>query len=255
MNYMGNAVKFTDEGSVSVRVTVVEDAADSAVIRFAVHDTGVGIPADKIAGLFQPFVQADNSTTRKYGGTGLGLAIAKRMSGAMGGDVGVESEVGKGSTFWFTVRLAKAPLTEAAVELVPESGTTGEVNFTGRRVLLVDDDEFNREIGIILLQDLGLLVEEAKNGIEAVEMAAANTYDLILMDMQMPRMDGLEATRAIRATPTGGSIAIIAMTANAFEEDRKRCLAAGMNDFVTKPVDPLKLQEALARQLSQQASA
>jgi CheY-like chemotaxis protein len=200
--------------------------------------------------LFSPFVQADSTTTRKYGGTGLGLAITKRLVVAMGGEVGVQSEVGQGSRFWFTARLRKSA--SAGGEGLEEASADAEAQlrtrFAGRRVLLADDDDFNREIGTLLLEDVGLVVDLAEDGQAAFEMAVKNSYDLVLMDMQMPRMDGLEATRQIRRASTGTAVPIVAMTANAFAEDRLRCLQAGMNDFVTKPVEPLVLYQVLLRQ-------
>jgi CheY-like chemotaxis protein len=252
LNYVGNAVKFTDAGSVSLRVTVADETADSALIRFEVEDTGVGIAAENMPSLFEPFVQADSSTTRKYGGTGLGLTIARRLAQAMGGAVGVRSEPGKGSTFWFSARLAKSAALNASLAMLPDAPALGILSrdYAGRSVLLVEDDEFNREIGKILLQDCGFMVDEATDGLEAVEMVALNPYDLILMDMQMPRMDGLEATSRIRATRARGTLPIIAMTANAFAEDKQRCMDAGMNDFITKPVDPNILYQAILNQFA-----
>jgi len=252
LNYVGNAVKFTDSGLVTLRVQTLDETAESALIRFEVQDTGLGIAPDKLPGLFKPFVQADSTTTRKYGGTGLGLAIVKRLSQAMGGDAGVQSTPGQGSTFWFSAVLNKSLEASNDAVLVRETQALEILNrdHAGLRVLLVDDDEFNREIGKILLEDCGLVVDEARDGQEAVDMAAAHPYALILMDMQMPRMDGLDATRAIRRLPADPPVPIIAMTANAFAEDEQRCLEAGMNDFVTKPVDPLKLYAAVLTQFN-----
>jgi two-component system sensor histidine kinase/response regulator len=252
LNYASNAVKFTDGGAVTLRGRVEEESDDAVLLHFEVQDTGLGIADDKLGKLFSPFVQADSTTTRKYGGTGLGLAITKRLVTAMGGEVGVQSEVGKGSRFWFTARLKKDA--NAGGQDQDEASADAEAQlrsqFAGRRVLLADDDDFNREIGTILLEDVGLVVEVAEDGQAALEMAVQNSYDLILMDMQMPRMDGLEATQQIRSARAEGTVPIVAMTANAFAEDRVRCLEAGMNDFVTKPVDPTVLYQVLLRQLA-----
>ena len=254
LNYVSNAVKFTDGGTVTVRGSVEDETEDTALLRFEVQDTGLGIAHEKLAKLFSPFVQADSTTTRKYGGTGLGLAITKRLVAAMGGTVGVQSEVGTGSTFWFTARLKKGvvPAGEGPEEARADAEVQLKTRFVGLSVLLAEDDDFNREIGTMLLEDVGLVVDVAEDGQAALEMATGKTYDLILMDMQMPRMDGLEATRQIRKTSAG--VPIVAMTANAFAEDRLRCLEAGMNDFLTKPVDPAVLYQVLLRQLARRAA-
>jgi CheY-like chemotaxis protein len=251
LNFASNAVKFTDVGTVTLRGRVESATEDTVLLRFEVQDTGLGIAPDKLAKLFSPFVQADSTTTRKYGGTGLGLAITKRLVAAMGGEVGVHSEVGQGSTFWFTARLSQGDVTGSTAWAESGSGADVELesSFAGRRVLLAEDDEFNREIGTILLQDVGLVVEIAEDGQAAFEMATQHAYDLILMDMQMPRMDGLEATRQIRLAEQGKSVPIVAMTANAFAEDRLRCLEAGMDDFIAKPVEPMALYQVILRQL------
>jgi PAS domain S-box-containing protein len=251
LNYASNAVKFSQGGMVTLRCRVEEDSAETALLRFEVQDTGMGMASDKLSRLFSPFVQADSTTTRKFGGTGLGLAITKRLAEAMRGEVGVQSELRKGSTFWFTARLKKGAAlgSEDSVKPGSDADKQWRAAFAGRRVLLAEDDEFNREIGTILLQDVGLIVDVAEDGQAAFEMADKNTYDLILMDMQMPKMDGLEATRLIRSLCVRNAVPIVAMTANAFAEDRLHCLEAGMNDFLTKPVDPDVLYQVLQRQL------
>jgi PAS domain S-box-containing protein len=251
LNYASNAVKFTDTGSVTLRGKIQEDTADSTLLRLEVQDTGVGISQEKLTKLFTAFVQADSTTARKYGGTGLGLVIAKRLAEAMGGEVGAASAVGEGSTFWLTARLKKgAPINhEDLNEFDIDAAEQLRLSFAGRRVLLAEDDDFLREIGTILLQDVGLIVEVAEDGQVAFDLARKFAYDLILMDMQMPRMNGLEATRQIRNTGTGKSTPIVAMTANAFSEDRTRCIEAGMNDFLTKPVDPNVFYKVLLSQL------
>ncbi|NEX22853.1 PAS domain S-box protein [Thiorhodococcus mannitoliphagus] len=390
LNFLGNAVKFTERGAVSLRVRLKEDRAEDLLIRFEIQDTGIGIASEHLRRLFQSFEQADSSTTRRYGGTGLGLAINRRLADLMGGDVGVESRLGVGSTFWFTACLGKGaveaprprqvsrfegrralvvddqpeardvltkmlrgcgietlalasgeaalerlsdsaapfdlivldwrmpglngietarriaalrltpppvrlllvtafddpelrteareagfanilikPITPSAVHDVlgqvfagtppqrPEAGP-GESDaeralshtYRGKRVLLAEDDAINQEVGKSLLSAVGLVVDIANDGAEALAMARANTYALILMDMQMPGMDGLAATRAIRALADRADVPILAMTANAFAEDRERCLAVGMNDFLTKPVDPDALYATLVSWLS-----
>ncbi len=240
LNYANNAIKFTEKGSVTLRIAVQSEDEDSALVRFAVADTGIGVAAEASDKLFAAFEQADVSMTRKYGGTGLGLAITKKLAGLMGGEVGVSSAPGQGSTFWFTARLRKG--SSALVrEKRPSSLDAHEVlhaSHAGRCILLVEDEPINREIVEAMLADAGLLVEFAPDGAVAVELAAGKAYDLILMDMQMPRMDGLEATRRIRAMPCNAATPIVALTANAFDDDRARCLEAGMVGFVSKPIDP-----------------
>ncbi|MBU3696709.1 response regulator [Dechloromonas sp.] len=252
LNYAGNAIKFTEQGSVRLGLKVLDDDADSVELRFEVRDTGIGIDSATLARLFSAFEQADNSITRKYGGTGLGLAITRRLALAMGGDAGAESVPGQGSYFWFTVRLARAAVPAGGMlqGQVPGGEQQLRQRYAGTRVLLVEDEPINREIGEMLLTDAGFDVELAEDGQVAVEKFADEPFALILMDMQMPRMDGLAATQAIRALPGGADVPIIAMTANAFVEDRARCLAAGMNDFIAKPVDPEVLYELLLRVLA-----
>ncbi|NVO05122.1 MAG: response regulator, partial [Rhodoferax sp.] len=251
LNYAGNAIKFTERGVVSLHAMLVEQSATSALLRFEVRDTGMGIAAERSGKLFTPFEQGDNTLTRQYGGTGLGLAITKKLAEAMGGAVGVTSTPGEGSSFWFTARLRKGPalLGLAAAPAEPNPMQALQRAFAGRRILMAEDDTFNQEIGRIVLEDAGLVVDMANDGNAAVAMAAARAYDLVLMDMQMPHLDGLDATRQIRQMPGGQGIPIVAMTANAFAEDRTRCIEAGMNDFVTKPIDPQVLYQALLRWL------
>ena len=248
LNYVANAVKFTNTGRVTVRVSTELDLHDSVVLRFEVQDTGIGIPADTVPLLFSAFQQADNSTTRKYGGTGLGLAITRKLAVLMGGDVGVRSQLGSGSTFWFTARLHKKHASvQQGADPAQQAVTDTPLRqvFEGQRVLLAEDDPMNQEVARLILEDMGLAVDCAADGGAAAEMAASGQYALILMDVQMPRLNGLDATRLIRATPKGKKVPIIAMTANAFGDNKARCLDAGMSDFIPKPVDPKALFETL----------
>ncbi len=252
LNYAGNAVKFTEKGSVVLRAKLLQKTGDDLLVRFEVADTGIGIAPAEINRLFSAFEQADSSTTRKYGGTGLGLALTQRYAILMGGTAGVDSTPGQGSTFWFTARLKepKRPEAIAAPTEVADAEALIRQKYQGRAVLVVDDEPINREVAEILLQDTGLIVDKAADGSDAVAMAGKTVYAAILMDMQMPKLDGLEATRQIRALPGYRDTPIIAMTANAFAEDKARCLAAGMNDFLVKPFDTNTLFATLLKWLS-----
>ena len=254
LNYATNAIKFTSEGSVTLRVRLDAGTDDRVVVRFEVQDTGIGIAPETVAKLFAAFEQGDNSFTRRYGGTGLGLAITRKLALVMDGDAGVEGTPGGGSRFWFTARVQRsaavdgAPPHAAAPAAVAEAAIAHD--YPGRHVLLVEDDLISREVMRELLQHVGLAVDVAEDGGQAVAMAGQRAYDLILMDMQMPVLDGLEATKAIRRLPGGGGTPVGAMTANAFADDKLHCFDAGMNDFIAKPVDPDQLYEIVREWLA-----
>ena len=252
INFVGNAIKFTPSGQITLRIKRVEEDDAAVLVRFEVEDTGMGIPPEILARLFSAFEQAEATTARRYGGSGLGLAITLRFAEMMGGTAGAESTPGKGSTFWFTARLAKGkPQPEAVAQSGPSARDQLAADWTGTPILLCEDEPINAEITPALLRRAGLLVDHAETGFEAIEKAGKGGYALILMDMQMPEMDGVEATEAIRALPDHGPVPIIAMTANVFAEDRERCLRAGMNGFISKPVPLRVLYETLLSHLTQ----
>jgi len=251
LNYVSNAIRFTETGSISLRTIKQEENDSSLLIRFEVQDTGIGIPPETVQRLFVAFEQADNSTTRKYGGTGLGLVITRRLAELMGGGAGVNSTPGVGSTFWFTARLKKCRI-QSVPRQAPKACDEHEIRqcFAGSRVLVVDDDPMNREIAQMLLESAGLFVDIAEDGGVATDMAKKIAYVAILMDMQMPKVSGIEATRQIREIPGRSKTPIIAMTANAFIEDKASCIKAGMNGFIGKPFSPDTLFAALLRALT-----
>jgi len=245
LNLTSNAIKFSDNASIFVRVRQSEERGSHTMLRFEVQDRGIGMNQEEVAQLFRSFHQADPSTTRKYGGSGLGLVISKQLAELMGGKVGVYSQPGLGSTFWFTARLEKCAQAsdDGIAEVEPE--VLGVIR--GASILLVEDNVFSQQVGCELLEDAGATVCVAGNGREALELLSRQRYDCVLMDVQMPEMDGFEATRRIRADPRLAGLLVIAMTANAGSEDRTRCLEAGMDEFVTKPIAPNLLFHLLAK--------
>lgn len=261
LNFTGNAIKFTEQGRITISAAVETRAADHVVLRLAVTDSGMGISEEKQRLLFQRFQQADASTTRRFGGTGLGLAISRKLAELMGGEVGVDSEVGRGSCFWFTARLglhAPAAASDAVLARVaaqrdrqpaPPSAEQSEAcaRLSGGRVLLVEDNETNQVIACAFLRKAGLLVEVADNGQLALEQLERESFDAVLMDVHMPTMDGMETTRAIRARPGLEGLPVIAMTASVLPLDRQRCLAAGMDDFIAKPLDLHSMWQVLMK--------
>ncbi|MGE0110920.1 MAG: ATP-binding protein [Aquabacterium sp.] len=243
VNYANNAVKFTSSGEIAIQAQLQEDTDQDVLLRFTVRDTGIGLTPAQVAKLFESFQQADSTTTRQYGGTGLGLAITKQRASRMGGTVGVESTLGQGSTFWFTVRLVKSTNAAAPTRVL-------RTDLHGKRALVVDDNETARQVLADVLRSMGLAAEAVASGADALTALSHSEggkppYDLLLLDWQMPEMDGLEATRRIRAGQHRADVPIIAMTANAMASDRDACLLAGMNDHVAKPINPAKLFDTL----------
>ena len=250
LNYATNAVKFTDQGTVTLRALMQEVTDDSVRVRFEVTDTGIGIEPDAMSRLFSIFEQADNSMTRKYGGTGLGLAIIRRLAELMGGESGADSKLGVGSTFWFTVKLKKGDEKAASTAAAVDAEAEIRKRYAGQRILVVDDEPINLEVALMQIEAVDLVADTAEDGAEAVAMARKNSYAAIFMDMQMPKLNGVEATQEIRQLPGYRDTPIIAMTANAFAEDKARCMAAGMNDFLIKPFNPDEMFAILLRSLS-----
>ncbi len=278
-NLLGNAIKFTERGQVALKTELTGQTGDGVQLKFTVHDSGIGIPSGEQGRLFDAFTQVDESNTRKYGGTGLGLAISKQLVELLGGEIGLESERGRGSRFWFTANFGKAarsdivlPGSPVKVQAAPApavaptltkslTGTAQQLvespppiekpdtsSDRSMRILLAEDNEINQRITLRLLQKLGLAADAVVNGREAVEALERRKYDLVLMDCQMPDMDGFEATAVIRSREgKSGHQTICALTANAMDGDRERCLAAGMDDYISKPVGLEKLREALDR--------
>ena len=264
INFATNAIKFTERGSIALTVNALASDAERSWLRFAVADTGIGLTGEARQRLFQPFEQADTSTTRKYGGTGLGLAISRRIVEKMEGRIGVDSQPGLGSTFWIEVGFAPAQSENPSGEAAPAAsaglacaaGTPPPLADlaarTDKRILLAEDNLVNQEVALDLLDAAGLFADVASTGVAALELVQTGDYALVLMDVQMPEMDGIEATRRIRALPGKAALPIIALTANVFEEDRRRCLEAGMNDHLAKPVAPAVFFAMLQRWLPQE---
>ncbi len=248
INLLGNAIKFSEKGEILVQAQLLSEDPDSLFLRLEVRDQGVGISPGDQARLFKAFEQADGSMTRKYGGTGLGLTICKRLTHMMSGDIGVLSSPGAGSVFWLTVRLTKdvsaASAPDEWAELLQAEQDLRQ-EFEGARILVVEDELVNREVVFLQLEDTGLTIDLAEDGLQAVALAKSTPYALILMDVQMPRLNGLDATRFIRADSLNQATPIVAMTANAYLQDRELCLEAGMNDHLAKPVEPERLYQTL----------
>ncbi|MFC5500323.1 response regulator [Caenimonas terrae] len=250
INFAGNAVKFTESGTVAVSVRLLARTAGGVRLQFSVQDTGIGLSAEQIGRLFQTFEQADSSITRNFGGTGLGLAICRKLAGLMGGEVGVQSEAGVGSTFWLALDLCEGAVAAPAPQPTAPAAPDGVDVLAGARILLVEDNDLNQMVATRLLEHRGCVVEVADNGQVALDRLAEDSYDLVLMDLQMPVMDGLATTAAIRANPAHRLLPIVALTANATPQDRQRCLDAGMNDFISKPVDAKALWTQLRKWLA-----
>ena len=256
-NLAGNSIKFTHQGEVVISAMSESEENGFAVIRFEIRDTGIGIPANRIDALFSPFTQVDGSTTRKYGGTGLGLAICKQLTELMGGKIGIISEEGKGSTFWFTAKFEKQTETTQTLDVsngIVTRQPVAEVTKRSTLILLVEDNIINQKVAQSILSKLGYKADVVANGLEAVRALEMINYDVVLMDCEMPEMDGFEATAMIRNTESkvlNHAVPIIAMTANAMKGDRERCIEAGMDDYLSKPVKKIELEALLERRVSE----
>jgi CheY-like chemotaxis protein len=248
-NLLSNAVKFTERGTVEVRLNTGFGRSGGIEANIEVSDTGAGIPPEKMADIFEKFTQADSSITRKYGGTGLGLAITRRLVEMHGGTIRVESEVGKGSTFFVMLRFQAASLPEVAPKVEPKAAVASP---SGARLLLVEDNLVNQKVVLAMLRKKGYHIEIANDGREALEKleTAVPPYDLVLMDVQMPVLDGLETTRVMRRDPRWTNLPVVAMTAHAMTGDREKCLEAGMNGYISKPVQPAHLITTLEHHLA-----
>jgi len=260
LNFLNNAVKFTEKGGMGIRVSSESRTDTHTTLKFEVTDTGIGIPKRHLERLFKSFSQADSSTTRKYGGTGLGLTISKKLAAIMGGAVGVESEEGRGSTFWFSAVFEKSDVKVRSEFVIRNQG---HAPISGHRpkfpipnsqfsILLAEDSIINQKVALAMMERFGFSADIANDGREALESLRRARYDLVLMDMQMPEIDGIEATRVIRDPNSGvlnPDVPIVAMTANVAKEDREKCLGSGMNDYISKPIEPDELLAAIHRQL------
>jgi PAS domain S-box-containing protein len=256
LNLVSNAVKFTSAGGISVLVSLKEAATESVELEFRVIDTGMGLSQEQVEGLFGAFTQVDTSTTRKFGGTGLGLAISKRLVELMGGRIWIESVLGAGSSFCFTARFKRGDQSQVinyGASVMPSANMLSRLK--GTRILVAEDNEFNQDLIGELLEQCGVVARLCGNGQEVLDLLASERFDIVLMDVQMPVMDGFEATRRIRATPALANQCIIAMTANAMAEDKRRCLNAGMDDFETKPIDADHLYQTLVKWLPKVSEA
>jgi len=258
LNYASNAIKFSNGGTVTLRAIKQDEREDSVMVRFEVSDEGIGIEPAILARLFDSFMQADNSTTRKYGGTGLGLAITRKLATLMQGEANAISEPGKGSTFWFTARLQKRQMPEVVLsteEIGKEAEAMLRQRHGGRRVLFIDDDPVNLDIVRILAEETGLLVETAEDGLQGLAKAIEGRFDIFVTDLQMPNVGGLEVAQRLREIPDYATTPILAMTANVFTEDRERCRDVGIDGFLSKPFDPAQLFVALLEWLDTGARA
>ena len=257
LNYLNNALKFTPQGAITLSVVALEpqwqEGVASELLEFSVTDTGIGLSPEQIGRLFHSFSQADASITRRFGGTGLGLAISQRLARLMGGSVGVESTPGQGSRFWLRlpVQVLAGPVPAAGAQAAPAGACRPSAEqrqaLAGLRVLLAEDNAINQEVAVALLHEVDATADVADHGLQALQMLQRSHYDLVLMDMQMPVMDGLQATREIRSQAALADLPVLAMTANVLAQDRERCLAAGMNEVLVKPIDPATFWGALQR--------
>lgn len=257
-NFVSNAIRYSEAGSITVRAKVVKDMSQHMLIRIEVADQGIGLSRAQQENLFHKFQQVDDVTTRELGASGLGLVISRQLATLMGGDIGVTSEYGSGSTFWMEVGMEKSTGSGALAEIGRLLLSEPPVSiiarrFGGVRILLAEDDLFNQEVALGLLEETGLIIDVVENGQLAVQKMMSDDYALVLMDVQMPVMDGLAATRHIRQQPGKSDLPILALTANAFDEDRKRCIEAGMSDYISKPVDPEMLFSLLLHWLEKSA--